>query len=167
MSPARRWVADTAELLGITAADISGVADLTPWRHNITPLLGPPDNIVGGGTLAVALINGIYAGVAYLSTGALNDEVDWDVPLSAGTWAIDVMYQKNTSNGIFTVKVDGVTAGTIDCYAAASYNNVATIADIAVAVTGKKRIGFVMASKNAAATAYYFGLQHIVMRRTA
>lgn len=46
--------------------------------------------------------------------------------LKAFVGNLDVIYGKRSDGGIFTVKVDGGTVGTIDCSGATSYHNVAS-----------------------------------------
>lgn len=106
-------------------------------------------------------------GIKYNSPSALNDEINWDVVLGAGTWTIEVMHDKGPDRGIVEVALDGVAAGTIDGYGAGSYDVRTNISAVTIAATGKKRLRLKIAGKNASATNHIFALQHIQLRRTA
>lgn len=109
----------------------------------------------------------VYNGVNN-SSGAQNDEINFDVVLAAGTWTFELMHTQNTNRGIYSVQLDGAEKGTIDGYSAALTRNVrSTVAGIAVAASGKVRLKLKMATKNASSTQYYGSIQHIQFRRTA
>jgi hypothetical protein len=102
------------------------------------------------------------------STGAQNAALTWDVWLTAGTWRIDVMHVVGTDRGIYTVSLDGVTAGTIDGYSVSHLlpNQLGAITGIAVATTKVYELKVLMATKNASSSNYYGAIQKIRLRRT-
>jgi hypothetical protein len=103
------------------------------------------------------------------STGGINDYIEWDVWMPAGTWTLLYYYLTGSSYGIATVSLDGTTLGaTIDGYTAGSVrNNVATRTGIVVATAGVKVLKVLMASKNASSSSYRPGTQLFDFRRTA
>lgn len=102
------------------------------------------------------------------SSGAQNDEINWDVILGAGTWALELFHNGFTDRGFYTVQIDGVTLGTIDGYrAATTYNIRSTISGIAVAQAGKKRLKLKMATRNLPSSGYRGSINALRMRRTA
>lgn len=102
------------------------------------------------------------------STGVINAEIAWDVPLAAGTWAVDLLHHQGSNRGIYTVQFDGTAKGTVDGYAAALTRNVrTTVPGIAVATTAKVRVSLEMATKNASSTDYYGAIGSLRLRRTA
>lgn len=109
-------------------------------------------------------------GMQYGGT-AQNDSVEWDIVLAAGTWTIQFECVKFSDCGIVTISVDGSDVGTIDTYAAgATYNQIVSLANIVIASTGKKRIKFMIATKNASSSGFVFRGQTrlpIRMMRTA
>lgn len=107
-----------------------------------------------------------YGGILTSNSGAQNESVSFDVVLEAGTWIVDVTYTKGANNGIFTITVGGVSAGTIDSYAAAgSNNNLTSTGGFQISESGKKRVTLTMATKNASSGSYYGQIQHLQLRR--
>lgn len=104
------------------------------------------------------------------TTSAQNNAVFWKVALRAGTWRIDLLHRKASNYGIITAAFNGVTAGTIDLYAAGSSNdNESSITGITLAgsnVNSSYTLSFTMATKNASSSAYAAGVQFIALRRT-
>ena len=86
---------------------------------------------------------------------AQNDSIEWDIPMSAGTWSLGIMVATYIDCGIITVTLNGVSAGTIDTYTGgAVYNSQLTLAGIAVATSGLKRVKFQNATKNASSSGF-------------
>lgn len=152
----------------LTATDTDTVA----WASSSLPWLVDIDvfstavsqtNFDTNNVQALAIHNAFKA-----SSGAQNDEINWDVILAAGTWTVELTYRKASDAGIVSVQFDSVEKGTIDQYnAATSYNNRSTVAAITVATTGKVRLKLKMATKNASSSSYVGYLQHVQLRRTA
>lgn len=140
------------------------LADL-PWHVQIVPMLGTIPII---GTLSTYAGAFEFGGGAYNNSSAQNDEFGWDLVLAKGTWLFEGMYQKSPNGGIASVKLDGAVIGSVDLYAAATINNFYfQIPNIAVASSGKKRLTFKAASRNAASTGWIMAVQGISLRRTA
>lgn len=95
-----------------------------------------------------------------------NAFVEWDLTMEAGTWTLDLYYAKNTSFGIYTISLDGVSVGTIDSYAASSVTgNITSIAGIVVAA-GVHALRLTMATKNASSSDYVGIFNAVSMVRT-
>ena len=102
------------------------------------------------------------------SSGAQNDEINFEVTLSAGTWTYEQMHSTGNNRGVYTVTLGDISAGTIDGYDAAAnvYNVFGTLTGIQIPKTGVYRLKLKMASKNAASSNYFGVLNHIQLRRT-
>jgi hypothetical protein len=102
------------------------------------------------------------------SLGGQDAELGWDVVLGAGTWTIQLVYNKSTNTGIFSVRIDDVEVGTVDSYAAAAAANfISSVTGVVVASTGKKRVSLKMATKHASSSSFIGILQHARLIRTA
>jgi hypothetical protein len=103
------------------------------------------------------------------SSGAQNDEINFDVVLAPGTWTVELMHNKWTSRGIYTLSLDVTgTLGTIDGYNGSTvYNARNSITGIAVAAAGKQRLKLKMATKNAASGSYQGSINGLKLKRTA
>lgn len=141
-----------------------------PWLVNISTTVSPQSATAG--TWAVATWND--AGVTFYpsnvglqSDGVQNSAVSWDIVLSAGTWSIFVYCRKSTNTGIFTVKIDEVSVGTVDSYAAAPAMAALSLTDVSVAADGKHTLQLLMATKNASSSGYYGQAIFVSLRRTA
>ncbi len=102
------------------------------------------------------------------SSGAQNDEIGWDIDLQAGTYSIHLLTYSDTNRGIFTISIDGVTAGTADHYSASGiFNVLRSITGVVIATGGKKRLLIQMATKHASSSAYFGVITSIYIQRTA
>lgn len=108
------------------------------------------------------------AGPAIKSSGAQNAVIGWDVLLAAGTWTLELLHNKGSDRGIYTVALAGSSIGTIDGYnASLSPKQRSQITGITVAATGKKRLTLTMASKHASSSSYFGHLSGLRLLRTA
>ena len=102
------------------------------------------------------------------ATSSASNEIGWYVPLTAGTWALDVIGPTSPDAGIFTASIDGSTVGTIDAYSAGITWNIAnTITGITVASSKMALVKLAVSTKNASATGYRYYLSAIALRKTA
>ena len=104
-------------------------------------------------------------GGGWTQTNNNGNSVSWDVLIDSGTWAIDVIYSRQSSSGILDVSLGGSSVGTIDMYGVAG-NVVGTISGIAVAAAGYYDLTAAVNGKNASSTGYRKYLELIVCRRT-
>ena len=142
-------------------------ADVIPWHQHI--MLGDGIYKSAVGTWAVAGAS-VIAGSQFNNSAsqAINDELQYDVVLSEGTWSLSVTYGKTTAAGIMTRYLDSPSLGTIDAYnGSATNNNVSTISSISVSTTGRYVLKMKLESKNASSSAYRATLQQLTLRRTA
>lgn len=96
------------------------------------------------------------------------NEIGWYVPLTSGTWAIDVITANSTDGGILTVTAGATTAGTVDTYNGSStVNNVTTLTGLSVASSAMTLLKFAASTKNASSSGYATRIQHIALRKTA
>lgn len=102
------------------------------------------------------------------SSGAQNDECNYDVILAAGTWNFELIHQARADAGIYNLQLDGVTVGTIDGYNIGTVVNTrSSINGIVVAATGVKRLKLKMATKNASSSSYIGSVAGAQLLRTA
>jgi hypothetical protein len=161
-------IAANAVTAAKVAADVATQAELDaldPWRVEIIPVLG---GTVVQGTWAIFITAAAWFNGFFYNTGsAQNDEITFPVVLSAGTWTLTVLFDRNTDRGIATFALDGSSVGTVDMYGTSLVNQVGTIAGISVAADGKKILSMKAATKNASSSAYRLPIQLVVLTRTA
>lgn len=148
-------------------SDANSIAANLPWKIDVVPWTSASTTV---GTWTPVQDSGSLGGGAISSgTGAQNDQIGWDVILGAGTWKVDLVYNKGVGRGIYTVSLDGTTVGTVDGYAASTTaNNISVISPVTVATTGKKRLLLKMATRNASnTTGWTATLQLVSLLRTA
>jgi len=106
---------------------------------------------------------------AYVSSPAINDQIDYTAFLAAGTYTINMIGRHATNKGIATILIDGVSVGTMDWYDAGgqAYHEKRTITGVVVATSGIKTISVKMASKNPASSDYQIIFNPITFIRTA
>lgn len=112
-----------------------------------------------------------------LSDGVQNSSVSYDFICAGGTYTLDFTHLVGPNRGIYTISIDGVTVGTVDGYSATYYYGVsvagvdiaapglASITGIGIAA-GTHVLKFLMATKNASASAYYGTVSFAVLTRT-
>lgn len=108
-----------------------------------------------------AAIYGIYR----ILPDIQNTYAEWEVLLAAGTYTLTMAHRQGPDRGIYTVSIDGVDIGTVDGYAAAGANSIATITGLAIAA-GRRKVRLTMATKNASSTGYTGYFNGIALGRT-
>lgn len=100
-----------------------------------------------------------FPGAGYYASGVntINNWIEFRTFVSEGDWLIKVKCRRQSNSGIATVKIDGVTAGTMDFYAASATETVRTLVISALPV-GFHVIRFAMDSKNASSSAYSWNI---------
>lgn len=143
------------------AAELPRRIDINPWGFW-------GHSVAGGSITRTQSSVNLSGGQVNQGTPAIDNEIGWNVLLGAGTWTLTLIHSTNTNRGIYTVKLDSTTIGTIDGYAATPALNVVNeITSISVATSAMYTLKFVMASKNASSSNYYYSLLWITFRRTA
>lgn len=160
---ARLGIGATADVLQVVAGVPAWGGSASGWLVQIMPELGGVANT----NWSTIVSNTGFGGALMASSGVQNDEITWPVALTAGTWTFTLVYGKDTDAGIVTVQLDGASQGTIDTYAAQTFNNVSSLAGLTVATSGKKVLRLLMATKNASSSAYRGRIQGIQLVRTA
>jgi hypothetical protein len=138
-----------------------------PWHVQIIPAIG---TIAIAGSLSLVTNQAIVTGSAiYNSSSTQNDEYGWDLILAKGTWLLEFLAQKNVNNAIAQLRLDGANLTTHDLYAASlSYSNYFQSVGISVAASGKHRVSFKAATRNASnTTGWFMPIQFVSLRRTA
>jgi len=145
-------------------------ATLLPWHITWLAAGSVPDASTGTTTVVVPGdidSTQITTAARYNTNTDQNDEISWDHVLAAGTWDIHVWVRKSSNTAILTVLIDGVSVGTADTYAASPTGAQVSVTGATVALTGKKRITFKAATKNASSSDYVMNLMTVELRRTA
>lgn len=160
--------------------------DTLPWHISIIPMISTPDATpqgtwsFAGASTDSGLVFPFYAPGSTANSGgapnlsnfnaggaAQNDAISYDVVLAKGTWNCHLWVRKSTNTGIVTLQQDGSDMGTVDTYAAAAAAAKVSITSWSVSATGKKRMNFKMATKNASSSNYVLGVFAIEFQRTA
>lgn len=106
-------------------------------------------------------------GTADSTTGVLDDYIEWDIWLDAGTYKFAGIFQTGSNRAIAHIKLDGTDKGTIDTYSAGVVSNVySEVTAIVVATAGVKTFRIQAASKNGSSSAYYLRPQSVAWIRT-
>lgn len=96
---------------------------------------------------------------------AQNDTTSYDFACGAGTYTLELLHLVSTNRGIYTVKVDAATVGTIDGYAAAFAYVRSSLTGI-VLTAGQHVLTFTMATKNASSSGYDALIERVILTRT-
>lgn len=164
---ARQHDRDMAWVHSVTVKDFDG-----PWRVDLLPAMATPSATVGTWSLATWSDGGVtflFGGNGIQSiTAAQNDALSFDnMALSPGTWNIEVHYRKSTNTGVLGVNIDGVSAGTIDTYAAAAAAGRTSLSGVVIASGHLHTVQLLTTSKNASSSGFAMNLFAVHFRRTA
>jgi len=110
---------------------------------------------------------GNFVGWVNVSDTAQNDSITFDFACNAGTHQLDLYHLPFSNRGIYTIKIDGTTVGTVDGYASSLNPTFGTISGIAVATAGQHTLTIVMATKNVSSSGYMGMMEYIVFTQTA
>jgi len=110
---------------------------------------------------------GNFAGWVNISDGTQNDAITFDFACNAGTYQLDFYHLPFNNRGIYTIKIDGSTVGTVDGYAGSLIPVFGTITGISIASAGQHTLTIVMATKNASSSGYTGMMDHAVLTQTA
>jgi hypothetical protein len=121
----------------------------------------------GGVPTFVNVTNQVMYGVWQQSSAADQDDVSFILDLSAGTWAMRVLWFRYTNKGIVDAYLDATEIGSQDMYGSQLSSQVWTITGITVATGGLHTLKFKVDGKNASSSAYYYGISWASLWRTA
>jgi len=177
-------VGDASDLL--SALDLGTEGDVLTADANGAPVWTAPEAPAGGGGAGhVCLMGMAYSaqpqgtwGITNNATSpyqtywsnssqALDDEIDYQVYLEAGTWTLVLLYAKNTTAGIIHFFLDATEIGTIDGYGSLSYDERASITGIVVSTGALFTLKLQAHTKNASASAYKMNITAMFLFRTA
>jgi hypothetical protein len=112
------------------------------------------------------IANAAYYGWVNQSDGTQNDAISFDFACGAGTYQLDLYHVAFSSRGIYTVKIDGTTVGTVDGYAAGLTPEIGSITGIVLGA-GTHTVTLVMATKNASSSGFIGQAERVMLTRTA
>lgn len=137
------------------------------WRIDIAPWAGITTVV---GTIGSNVLRSVDASSlsSMLTLGnAANLSAAWDIYMSAGTWAIDIIYRTVSGNGSGPVTLSGTSLLTLNCYSASTVrNNVSTTTGISVSTSGVKSLKIATLTAGAG-SGYSMEINWITLRRTA
>lgn len=110
---------------------------------------------------------GQFVGWVNISDGTQNDSITFDFVAAAGTFSLEFYHLVFTSYGIYTIKIDGTSVGTIDGYALSLATVRDTLTGISIATSGQHTLTLLMATKNASSSGYTGAAERIVLTQTA
>ena len=139
-------------------AGAAGSAAAYPPIVDVNPILRPSrshlwDRVQTNGS------SWFYGYRSSFPNGTSASYLEWDLPLQAGTWTIDVIYVKSHDAGILSLSLDGDDVGPeVDAYQPTedgfAFNEVATFSNVTVATSGIHSLRIRTASKNPASSDY-------------
>jgi len=135
----------------------AGSAAAYPPIVDVNPILRPSHSQLWDR----AQVNGSSWFNGYRSSfpnGTAASYLEWDLPLQAGTWTIDVVYVASDDAGILSLSLgDDEIGPEIDAFtpAGVAVNQVATFANVNVATTGIHTLRVATAAKNPASAGYF------------
>lgn len=153
---------------GATGLEYAAPAGLdAPWTQSIDLRATPYAQtnmstlVPDGGTVLYD-----YARIDSGTPGAAS--VSYKVPMSAGTYSLEIVAYADTYMPIVTAKIDGTTVGTVDFYKTGGIvQREGAITGLTVATSGTKTINLTNATKNASSSGYTFYLMALRILRTA
>lgn len=114
---------------------------------------------------ASSSVYGMYT-AHYNVSNAQDDQVDYWIWLSNGTYTFSLFFRKDTNYAIYTILIDGSSVGTIDSYGAASNANIATVSNISISSTGRHVLSLKAATRNASSNGWILQFHSFSMFRT-
>lgn len=160
----------TVQLDGTVAPEApagGGGGGLDVWEQLIVPIVQRPLVASADNWHAVVQYDALMSGF-FTNAGSQDANVQWEIPMSAGTWTIRVTYIRHPNNGIMHFLIDGAEVGTIDSFGAGAADFVSAITGVVVAASGVKTFEVKMATKNADPGTFYLAkIQAIQLQRTA
>lgn len=109
---------------------------------------------------------GNFVGWVNVSDGAQNDQISFDFACEAGTYSLELRHLPFSNRGIYTVKIDAATAGTVDGYATSLSPQRAVLTGI-VLTAGQHTVTLLMAGKNASSSGFLGMVERLLLTRTA
>lgn len=109
---------------------------------------------------------GIMCGFIQNNTTADADAVSWDVYLTAGDYAVQLLHLRSTNSGIIKLDLDTTNILTQDAYAAGGtdFNNISEDT-FTITTSGFYTLKLKVDGKNAGSSDYYCMVQAIILRR--
>jgi hypothetical protein len=128
-----------------------------------TPCVGSAPGVLSSITTQIGFASS-SAGVEseryglYILPGTSGQYIFWRTSANfvSGTYTFSLDYAANPDRGIMTLKIDDVTAGTIDMYASTTTQGFGQITNISIPSTKVCKIEMQINTKNASSSNYYF-----------
>jgi hypothetical protein len=142
-----------------TVAEFRKDGTATSFAEQVSvPVLFP---ILSSGTWTKGVDTSMFTN-SRLYNSTQNAYAEWSIPLSAGSWKMELVGQKGTNRGIGTFTIDGTEIGTIDQYAASyTSNDIYTISGITISSSGNKRLRVTVSTKNGSSSDYVYPMSVI------
>jgi len=150
----------------------AGGGDTTPYSRQFEVRADGPASVqvatVGSWT-PTYLTNtdtGNFVGWVNISDGAQNDQISFDFACEAGVYSVELVHLPFLSRGIYTLKVDGATIGTIDGYSNSLVPTRSRLTGVTL-TSGQHVLTVLMATKNASASQYLGMIERFTFTQTA
>jgi len=166
------WTSDVAGNGSWQPATGGGGGNTTPYSRQFEVRADGPASIqvatvgVWTPTYLTNTDTGNFVGWVNISDGAQNDQISFDFACEAGTYSVELLHLPFQSRGIYTLKVDGATIGTIDGYATGLVPTRSKLTGVVLA-GGQHVITVLMATKNASASQYLGMIERFTFTQTA
>ena len=130
-------------------------------------VIHPPNtSAIGQGTWVFAADASCYYGWKWYNTSNANgDNFSYKVYLAAGTYTLQIFFERATNGGIVDFYIDADEVGSVDMYGAGAYNVAGTVTSISVATSGLKTLKLQVDGKSG--SDYYIRIIDLVLWRTA
>jgi hypothetical protein len=149
-----------AQAAGIFSRQIHMVADGVPSSVVAPVGVWTPTYLMASDT------GGVWSGWINISDSAQNDSISFDLACGAGTYTLELLHLAYLNRGIYTIKIDGVTVGSIDGYNTALTPTRGLLTGVVIAA-GQHTVTLLMATQNASASGYVGLIERLTLTRTA
>lgn len=119
-----------------------------------------------GGSWTVTVSSSAILGGTILSSGLVDEYVEWDVSFIPGTYELTLLHTEANNRGIYTVSINGSSVGTIDGYNSTVSSTFDRISAISVATAGILPVRFAMATRNGNSSNFYGSISGFTSTRT-
>jgi len=144
---------------------IDGIRNRVNAGTEVVYALGCP---ISGGSTQVDNESGFSGGQSVkLNALGVGDYVEFTVPVSAGTYNIQLRYKSFETRGIYQLSIDGVNQGTtVDMYGSSNYNNIKDFGNKTFSASANAVFRFTVTGQNAGSSGYSGHFDYISLSGT-
>jgi hypothetical protein len=153
---------DTGDVSVCTgAAWLPVLTDSAAYARSVhrVPVYAPVNS---NGWNVTSFVSSLFHGMSHTTAdGLVGKWIEYYVDLTPGNWSLLLLHGMNANRGIYTIKLDGTTLGTIDGYASSLTPARSAIDNIIVATAGRKTLRIEINAKNASSTEHFGSLSDL------